>query len=81
MGIAVKKEYKSIKELIERNLDIKEDDQTKILIAELKGVTERGYFTKKFKKRENEMGLVSTTSFFLPISNSFWLIFACKSLF
>jgi len=47
MGTAVKKEYKSIKELIERNLDTKEDNQTKILIDELKGVTERGYFTKK----------------------------------
>jgi len=47
MGTAVKKEYKSIKELIERNLDTKEDDQTQILIDELKGVTKRGYFTKE----------------------------------
>jgi len=47
MGTALKKEYKSIKELIERNLDTKEDDQTQILIDVLKGVTKRGYFTKE----------------------------------
>jgi hypothetical protein len=46
MGTGLKKEYKSIKELIERNLDTKEDDKTQTLIDELRGVAERGCFTK-----------------------------------
>ena len=42
----VKKEYKSIKDLVEQNLSTEENEQARILIKELKDVTSRGYFTK-----------------------------------
>jgi thermostable 8-oxoguanine DNA glycosylase len=41
-----KREYSTIKELIEKNLNIEEDLITQELINELKPVKERGYFTK-----------------------------------
>lgn len=47
MAAKVKTEYNSIKELLEKNLSIEEDDQTQALIDELKVVSERGYFTKE----------------------------------
>ena len=43
----MKKEFKDIKELIKKRLITKEDRKTQKLIAELKTVLGRGYFTKK----------------------------------
>lgn len=43
----MKKEYKSIEELIRKNLNNKEDSETKKLINKLKAAKKRGYFTKK----------------------------------
>jgi len=43
----MKKEYQKIGELIKNNLDTKEDDDTLILINELKPIKKRGYFTKE----------------------------------
>jgi len=42
----MKKEYKSIEELIKNNLNIEEDAVTLKLINELKKIKKRGYFTK-----------------------------------
>ena len=43
----MKKEYKTIKELIRENLNTKEDVETLKLINQLKDVKKRGYFTKE----------------------------------
>ena len=43
----MKREYKNIQELIRKNLSTEEDEPTRNLIDELKGILHRGYFTKE----------------------------------
>ncbi len=43
----MKKEYKTIEELIKKNLDTEEDAETLKLMKELKDVKKRGHFTKE----------------------------------
>jgi len=45
--MTMKKEYKTIEELIKQNLSTEEDAKTLKLIKELKDVKKRGYFTKE----------------------------------
>ena len=45
--LIMNKKYKTIEELIKKNLDTKENAETLKLMNELKNVKERGYFTKE----------------------------------